>query len=345
MELQRLFVAACPNGFFLDPSAPQALQSFLQQQGWLTPAQRIASVDKAGEGNMNLVLRVTLDDGLTRIIKQARPWVEKFPQVAAPVERAEVEAEFYRRTAGSESIARHSPRLLAMDSESKLQWLEDLGAGADLSALYAGQQTLAAETLQSLLDYLSALHRDFRRADCDFHIENRAMRALNGEHIFRFPFAADNGLDLDGVTPGLAEVAASVRSDAALQDAIRALEARYHADGDTLVHGDFFPGSVLHTARGLFVIDPEFCFFGDAEWDVGVWLAHMHLAQQPCSVTAAVFAGYAAGPDFMRSRALAYAGIEILRRILGLAQLPLVMDLASKQALVGLARQWLLGLE
>ena len=58
---------------------------------------------------MNCTLRVTT----TRrsfILKQARPWVEKYPQIAAPVERARVEAAFYAAVADQRTWPRSCRR-------------------------------------------------------------------------------------------------------------------------------------------------------------------------------------------------------------------------------------------
>lgn len=348
MTLQQQFHALQPDAFFVDAADPAALAAHLVRLGWIAPVRQIASLARAGEGNMNLVLRVLLDDGSRFILKQARPWAEKFPAVEAPAGRAEVEAEYYRRTAVEAGIATRSPRLLQADAVSHLLMLEDLGEGSDLSGLYRKGSVLDAESLGTLMDYLATLHRGFRRPACGFTIENRAMRALNAAHIFRIPFAAnlrEMGLDLDAITPGLAALAADCREDAVLQSRIAALEARYLDDGDTLLHGDFFPGSVLRTTAGLKVIDPEFCFFGDAEFDLGVLVAHLTLSGQSTELIAQGLARYRnaesdAAPS-SESLCRHYAGIEMLRRLLGFAQLPLTLDLGAKQALIGTARDWL----
>ena len=346
MTLKQRFNSLQPDAFFVDAAAPYALTAYLVQRGWIARTSRIASIDRAGEGNMNLVLRVALDDGTTFILKQSRPWAEKYPSVAAPAERADVEAEYYRHTASEPAIAMRSPRLLQADSDSHILMLEDLGHGTDLSGLYRPNATLDRNTLMALMDYLVALHSTFRKPGCGFVIENHAMRALNAEHIFRLPFTTNTGFDLDAITPGLTAVAATCRDDSALLARIQTLEHRYLATGDTLLHGDFFPGSVLLTASGIKVIDPEFCFFGDAEFDVGVLLAHLTLAAQPQPLIQQGLAHYieavTGSAPCSADLCWRYAGIEILRRLLGLAQLPLTLDLDAKRVLVQTARTWLL---
>ncbi len=118
--------------------------------------------------------------------------------------------------------------------------------------------------------------------------------------------------------------------------------ARYRANGDTLLHGDFFPGSFLTSGSGVKVIDTEFCFFGEAEFDLGVLQAHLLLAQQPDEVIDSLFRRYQGAERFSRSLCDQYTGVELLRRLLGLAQLPLTLDLEQKRALVEQARLMLL---
>ncbi|MBK8314154.1 MAG: hypothetical protein IPL01_09085 [Acidobacteria bacterium] len=65
-------------------------------KGWLNTDERVISAGKAGEGNMNYTLRVETSDR-SFILKQARPWVEKYPQVSAPWDRAIVEGSFTGR--------------------------------------------------------------------------------------------------------------------------------------------------------------------------------------------------------------------------------------------------------
>jgi 5-methylthioribose kinase len=111
------------------------------------------------------------------------------------------------------------------------------------------------------------------------------MRALNHAHIFEIPLERDNGLILDDVLPGLQCAADELRSDHDYVAAVRRLGTDvYLADGDSLVHGDFFPGSFLATPAGLKVIDPEFACFGRPEVDGGMFVAHLLLGRQPPAV-------------------------------------------------------------
>jgi 5-methylthioribose kinase len=48
------------------------------------------------------------------------------------------------------------------------------------------------------------------------------------------------------------------------------------------------------------------------------------------------------GEGFSRTLAFGFAGVEIIRRLLGVAQLPLAADLGTKQRWLALAREMVL---
>jgi 5-methylthioribose kinase len=92
----------------VDPSKPERLEAHLLQRGLLDDGERVRSVSKAGEGNMNLTLRVVTSKR-SFVLKQARPWVEKYPQIAAPVDRALVEIAFYEAAGAVPEVRRPCP--------------------------------------------------------------------------------------------------------------------------------------------------------------------------------------------------------------------------------------------
>jgi 5-methylthioribose kinase len=237
------------------------------------------------------------------------------------------------------------PRLLAHDRSSGVLLLEDLGAAQDFTSLYRGGR-LGETELSELVFYLAELHRPFDTDSAARSLfENRAMRALNHEHIYRLPLVLDNGLDLDRITPGLGDAAASLKGDASYVEAVRELGDSYLEDGPALVHGDYFPGSWLRTESGIRVIDPEFCFLGSAAFDVGVMLAHLHLSRQPVALADALAKGYrelaGIGEPFL-DLSRRFAGCEIMRRLIGVAQLPLSADIEEKASLLAVSRELVL---
>jgi len=298
--------------FVLEASNVGSITAQLKRLAWL-PELGFLSATRIGDGNMNMTVRVQCES-CSFVLKQARPWVVKYPHIAAPIERAAVEAEFYQVTAASLAM----PRLIGFDAESSLLCLEDLGVRGDLSALYQAGEMSEPHCI-ALTDYLSKLHcLSVPEASIEI-FRNRAMRKLNEEHQYDLPLHMDTGLGEE------------LKRDEEYCGRIAQLAAIYRADGSLLVHGDFFPGSWMVTENGVAVIDPEFCFLGVAEYDLGIFLAHLEFVRGR-ALWGVVQQHYLHSVNWALVRR--FAGAEIMRRLMGVAQLPLKADLDQK-------RQWL----
>ncbi len=325
MTLRRTSMDAHPDFPWLDPDDLAGLRRYLADGGWLEPGETVRSCAKAGEGNMNLTLRIR-SDRRSFILKQARPWVEKYDDIAAPWDRTLFEQRFYQRVASHPELRARMPELLGCDPDARVILLEDLPGALDLTRLYDGaaESAIEPEEVRILARYLRTLHDAFEGKP-DPELANREMRALNHEHIYVLPLDAGNGLDLDPFEPELGSAARGLMQDASYRRSVRETGARYLSDGSCLVHGDFFPGSWLRTDRGIRVIDPEFCFFGDREFDLGCALAHLALSRQPTLVAQCLLDSYGAGETtaYDRRWVARYAAAEIMRRLIGVAQLPI----------------------
>ncbi|MDE0350087.1 MAG: phosphotransferase, partial [Gammaproteobacteria bacterium] len=314
--LARPLARARPGG----PGAGGAGAAPPRHAGWLGAEDKVLSAAPAGEGNMNRTLRLETS-GRSIVLKQSVPFVAKYPEIPAPHARDRVEAAFYREVGGCPELAGAMPAFLGHVPEHHLLAFEDLGTAADFTSAYRDGDLAGLEALGG---WLAVLHA---RTSADPVFENADMRALNHAHIFEIPFVADSGLDLEGITPGLAALQRLVSEDESVMNRARELGAAYlGARTGALLHGDFYPGSWLRHADGPKVIDPEFAFVGPPEFDAGVLLAHLvltgHAPRLPES--------YVPLPRFDTAAANGFAGIEVLRRLLGVAQLPLDADIRMK---------------
>jgi 5-methylthioribose kinase len=311
------------------------VQAHLRKLGWIGAGEQLISLASAGEGNMNVTLRARLP-GRSIILKQARPYVAKYPDIAAPVNRLDAEAAFYHAIAASPSLRQRTPALLGEDLAQHLLCLEDLGEGSDLTRWYAsrGGSDIAGPAdpgsraqIGDLAAWLGELHGlDVAVAGIP---ANAAMRALNHTHIFEIPLDADNGVALP---PALVEMRAGFAADQPLRREAARLGRIYlgslgtgdHGAGPALLHGDYYPGSWLELADGsVAVIDPEFAFLGPPEFDVGVFMAHLIMAGCPEGAVTDHLTGYRTPPGFSAILARQFAAMEVIRRLLGVAQLPL----------------------
>ncbi len=329
--------------FTLDANDLTGLTAYLRERKWIAPDESISSAEKPGEGNMNYVLRVRTNFR-SFIIKQARNYVEKYPSIPAPAERADIEGKFYELIQQNPILRSFTPEMNNLDLDHHVLTMEDLGSSSDFLFLYKEGKTLDIEALRQLIQFLSVLHQEFTNETVTASMENRAMRQLNAEHIFNYPYLEDNEFNLDEVLPGLQDLALTYKTDQALKSRIKALGDRYLTDGKHLLHGDYYPGSWLKTLAGdVKVIDPEFCFLGPAEFDLSVTMAHLIMADQPESIRMEAMAVYKQPEKFDMKLMNQLTGVEIMRRIIGLAQLPLSADLEGRKEMLKTAYALIMG--
>ncbi len=319
----------------IETSSLEEITSYCQTKGYLSSTQTAESRSIPGEGNMNYVIRINHSAG-SFILKQSRDYVQKYPQVAAPVIRSTVEATFYNVVSDSSLLTSFSPEVIGYDEENHIICLSDLGHMDDCTGVY-DRQALKNSDIDTLLIYLAELHQDRYHTPKIPLLKNEEMRKLNSEHIFDIPFSADNPVPLDDITPGLKGLANELAKDERLLTIVKQYKNDYLHDGVYLLHGDYYPGSWLKKMEEIRIIDPEFCFYGDREWDYGVMLAHLLLSEQSQEI---IDTFYKSLPLHLEKIKLdGFAGIEIIRRLLGLAQLPLEIDFHEKKKLIDLAVQ------
>ena len=335
-ELSRKY----PEVTLLDRDEPERIMHYARSRGLIDSSDRLVRVEKPGEGNMNYTVRLVTTSG-SMILKQSRPWVEKYPQIEAPWDRVIREARFYQLIADTPALSDRMPAALDLDPISRIFTCSDLGSATDFTDLYNGV-TPSADEAHELAQWLSSLHQlQFDIADRS-SLTNRDMRALNHEHIFHYPLVRGNGLDLDSITPGLQALANGLIDNKEYVRTVAELGESYLADGAVLLHGDFFPGSWLRTPQGVRVIDPEFAFFGLAEFDAGVFLAHLYLIGCSEAEGGSCLAKYKPPAAFHQGLMRQMAGVEIMRRLIGIAQLPLSLGLEAKSTLLDRSRHLVL---
>lgn len=333
MTLRERFEQYDPQAFFLDAADLEGLDAYLKANTWLRADDRVLSAERAGAGNMNYVLRVKTEQRSV-IVKQSRPWVEKFPHIDAPGERAIIEGQFYQLIQLNKSLRKYTPKIYGFDELSGIIILEDLGPASDFNAIYQKGNNLTEQELQELLKIMTLLHSSYNTDTTKERIFNRSMRKLNHEHLFVFPLMEDNGFNLDTVQGGLQGLAMSFKTDPHFKKRVLELGELYLEDGEYLLHGDFYPGSWLRTEEGPKLIDPEFCFFGPREFDLAVLFAHLKMAQQPEKYIQHVIDNYALKTSLSPVVLCNFTGIEIMRRIIGLAQLPLHLTIEERADLL-----------
>lgn len=319
-------------------SDKKELERYLNDQDWLKSSESIESVEIPGEGNMNFTQRIKTNER-SFIIKQSREFVEKYPQVAAPEERVLREAEFYSFLTGEPQLKHMTPAITGLDKKNHVLVMEDLGEAADYTFIYQTGKQIPEEELLQITEFSARLHKNITSDKHRKSLRNMEMRKLNHEHIFQYPYMQDNGLNLDDILPGLQNEAEKYKTDDTLKSALKQLGELYLQDGKSLLHGDYFPGSWLRTKDGVKIIDPEFCHFGHPEFEIGVMIAHLKMADQPEKIIQKALNTYQHSAPLDENLRKQFTAVEILRRILGLAQLPLEIGLQKRKELLEESRR------
>jgi len=227
---------------YIDVNTPkEELQNFLNEKGWLT-SESIQNIKVPGEGNMNVVLQV-ITDQRSFILKQSRPFVQKYEQIAAPLERIHTEYEFNQACENS-SVINHMPKILAYDPLDYLMMLEFIDGFQDMVRLYE-ERTILDTEFKDLVRFLNDIHGS--DAPTAFP-KNKALRELNHQHIFVLPFEVENGFQLDDVQPGLQELSLKYKHDVQLKKIVNEVGNKYLAPGNCLLHGDYYPGSWMRAS-------------------------------------------------------------------------------------------------
>ncbi|HDZ05061.1 MAG TPA: hypothetical protein ENH58_08410 [Maribacter sp.] len=283
---------------------------------------------------MNVVLRVATNLR-SIIVKQSRPFVQKYQNIPAPIDRIAVENTFYKAIENS-NITSHIPTIIGFDPDTHILVMEDLGDCDDMTFLYK-QRNISNNQFNILIAIIHQIHNT--KPPSNFP-DNIKMRELNHQHIFILPFLSDNGFSLNDIQLGLQELSLPYKEDESLKEKITFIGERYLSQGNTLLHGDYYPGSWMLKDNQLFIIDPEFGFLGFKEFDLGVMAAHLIIATHNISYIEKIETSY---PSKIDSELLQnIAGIEIMRRLIGLAQLPINRTLLEKAELLTMAKNLIL---
>lgn len=330
-DLKERFLQSFPDAFYLEKENIEQVEHYLKTRGWLRSDDKLLSLEKPGEGNMNYVLRALFVNSKSIILKQARPWVEKFPTINAPVLRTEVEDRFFELTSEYRFLASHTPSVIGLDRESHILALEDLGEASDCTYVYQKNESFSEGEVQKVVSFINELNQI---EGARLFYTNLEMRKLNHQHIFHLPFLSDNGFALDDIQPGLQDISDLCKLDTEVVSKASELGSMYLNEGTRLQHGDLYPGSILSTSSSFYVIDPEFSFIAPMEWDISIFIAHLFLAEASETLIQTAIKAFEKSSNFNEASFSGFVGIEIIRRIIGLAQLPLELSLLEKEQLL-----------
>ena len=312
---------------YIELSTPLIIiENLLKDLNFLEKKEKILKIDIPGEGNMNLVIRV-YSNLRTFIIKQSRPFVQKYPSINAPLNRIKVEKIFFE-VIKNEDINKYFPEVLLYNENNKILILKDLVNSKDMLGIY-NSNVLDENSIIKIVKILEGIHSTKIKIDYPLNYE---LRKLNHEHIFMIPYSKDNIIE-----EGLKEVFEDLVNDKEYIKAVKLLSDKYLEKGDSLLHGDYYPGSWLKNDKNeIFVIDPEFSYIGLREFDLGVMGAHLIIKTGDLNIISRIKNYYPSKIKINLMRQ--FAGVEIIRRIIGVAKLPIYRSINEKIHLIKIAK-------
>ncbi len=317
---------------------------------------------EVGDGNLNRVFRVKGAHGSV-VVKQALPYL-KVAGADWPLTRRRAWIERSALETHREMVPELLPEVIHFDDDLSALVLEDLhGHQSWRDLLIAGRKTpgVAAQVGRYSAAVLlgtghlatgqrrTAMRRTFGYSDLCLLTENL---------VFTAPFTS---AESNRVEAALAPTVAALAGDSAMRAAAAQLRYVFRTRNEALIHGDLHSGSVLVGADGARIIDMEFAFFGPMGYDIGQLIGNLALssiahASQGDEQYARVVASYAAEfweafveesariwhpgePWFhqfiagVMSDAGRFAGLEMIRRIVGLTHVRDIDSLPEKSRL------------
>ena len=217
------------------------------------------SVEILTGGSANYVWRIVDESGHSQVAKNAEPYVASNASIPFPVDRMDFEHKALTQLPAqipADDLIR-VPEVHSYDAEHHVLTIAD-GGPRTLKDAYADPDINIQEYGRRLGAWLAALHQNTRNTD----IGNNATAKVIYRYAYTHTSAAARKFDLD---PALGE-----RIDAEYGSLLS-------ADDESICHGDFWPGNVLVSDRGLTIVDWEMVRRGCGATDVGQFAAEAYL--------------------------------------------------------------------
>lgn len=233
-----------------------------------------------GDGNLNLVFRISDEHHNSIILKQALPYArcvgESWPLT---LDRARIEAQVLLNHGAI--CPQNTAKVLHYNQAYALTILEDLG---HLKILRTAQNN--AEQFPKLAEHIATYLSHTGFYNSDFYLTAQHKKALvqqftnpelcqiTEDLFFSDPYTDHERNHFD---EQLTAHVHALRDNTALKLEVAKLKANFLSNPQTLLHGDMHSGSIFVDTNTTKVIDPEFGFFGPVGFDIGSFIGNLLL--------------------------------------------------------------------
>lgn len=253
----------------------------LAKQLKLFPADAALACQEIGDGNLNLVFRITDLHGHTGvIIKQALPYAkvvgESWPLT---LKRATIEGNALSIQA--RYVPDLVPKVYYTDEELAITIMEDL---SHLQIARAG--LIEGKSYPRLSEHIGVFMATtlFHTSDYGLNPQQKKLLAqqfinpelckITEDLVFTDPFFDH---ETNAFPEELRPDAEALWQNEQLKLAAAQLKHQFLTEGEALLHGDLHTGSIFASDEETKVIDPEFAFYGPIGFDIGQFIANLLL--------------------------------------------------------------------
>lgn len=345
------------------------LQSYLRRRGTeigVFESDTEFHIEEIGDGNLNTVYRVsdTTHSERSLVLKHAPPYIKILgPDYPLSTKRLAYESralDVYNRLMSGAVPVQYSfdadMAVIAMEDLRDARVLrDDLIAGiVDIAIPEQVGRFMAVVHSQTYVDNLDSETAQHRKQQ----FANTTMQSITADYVFTFPYTEH---ETNFWTPGLASDVQHLKMDADFLRWATHLKQVFLTAQQGVTHGDLHTGSVLVQDNTAKVIDAEFAFFGPVGFDLGLYWANYLLSyfshQGALGVQSALKAAivqtwhtYSAEFKMVNAElkaqilqnifhdAVGFAGLEILRRLIGAAHVKDMEGIADISRKLGVER-------
>ena len=314
-------------------------------------------IEEIGDGNLNTVYRVSdaASPARSLVLKHAPPYIKILgPDYPLSIERLTFESralDVYNRLASSTVPVQYDfdvdAAVIAMEDLRDAHVLRDMLIAGTVDTAIAEQigRFMGIVHSQTYVDNIGkATAQNYRQ-----QFANTTMQSITADYVFTFPFTEH---ETNFWTPGLEPDIQRLKADTDFLRQVAHLKRVFLTAQQGVTHGDLHTGSVLVQDNTAKVIDAEFAFYGPVGFDLGLYWANYFLSyfshQDALSVQSALKTGVGQVWDTytaeftmvdvgLKARvlenifrdAVGFAGLEILRRLIGAAHVKDIEGIAD----------------
>lgn len=235
--------------------------------------------EEIGDGNLNLVFRVSNRSGKSAIIKQALPYLKVFgDKWPLRLERNKLEAEAIKIQ--NKLAPGLVPKVYFVDEELALTIMEDLSR---LEIMRLG--TIKMKKYPKFTDHISTFLANMMFYTSDFFVDcikkknlvNKFMNPdickITEDLIFTDPYY---NCPRNNVNPALRPYLESKfwKREYLWREASK-LKYNFLTHAESLIHGDLHTGSIFVSETETKVFDAEFAYFGPSAFDPGLLIGNI----------------------------------------------------------------------